>query len=92
MDLIFRNVFSLSKPKSFDLGSYSKGDTRTVTFPTAGVVSVYCHLHPNLTARLIAGLRRRMLRAAITCAMCRPARTRSSPGTGLQATLADRCW
>ena len=69
MDLIFRNVFSLSKPKSFDLGSCSKGDTRTVTFPMAGMVSVYCHLHPNLTAtiltaRPIAGLRRRMLRAA----------------------------
>ncbi len=35
-DPIFHNVFSLSKPKSFDLGNYSKGQTRMVAFPKAG--------------------------------------------------------
>jgi plastocyanin len=53
MDAIFHNVFSLSKPKSFDLGNYPKGQTRTVVFPTAGVVYVYCHLHPNMTASIV---------------------------------------
>jgi plastocyanin len=53
MDAIFHNVFSLSKPKSFDLGNYSKGQTRTVMFPVAGIVYVYCHLHPNMAASIV---------------------------------------
>ena len=36
-DPIFHNVFSLSKAKSFDLGNYSKGQTRMVTFPSRGL-------------------------------------------------------
>ena len=53
MDPIFHNVFSLSKPKSFDLGSYDKGQTRTVTFPRSGLVFVYCRLHPNMEATIL---------------------------------------
>ena len=53
MDPIFHNIFSLSKPKSFDLGSYDKGESRTVTFPKPGVVYVYCHLHPNMEATIV---------------------------------------
>ncbi len=53
MDAIFHNVFSLSKPKSFDLGNYPKGQTRTVVFPVAGIVYVYCHLHPNMAAAIV---------------------------------------
>jgi plastocyanin len=52
-DPIFHNVFSLSGPKSFDLGNYPKGDTRTVTFPEPGIVYVNCHLHPNMTATIV---------------------------------------
>jgi plastocyanin len=52
-DPIFHNVFSLSKPKSFDLGNYPKGQTRRVTFPSPGVVFVYCHLHANMTAAIV---------------------------------------
>ena len=52
-DPIFHNVFSLSKAKNFDLGNYSKGQTRVVTFPTAGIVAVYCHLHPNMAASIV---------------------------------------
>jgi len=48
MDPIFHNVFSLSKPKSFDLGNYPKGDTRTVVFQKSGIVYVNCRLHPNM--------------------------------------------
>jgi plastocyanin len=52
-DPIFHNVFSLSKPKSFDLGNYPKGQSRSVLFPKAGIVFVYCHLHPNMSATLL---------------------------------------
>ena len=53
MDPIFHNIFSLSKPKTFDLGSYDKGETRRVQFPRAGIVEVYCHLHPNMEATIV---------------------------------------
>jgi plastocyanin len=53
MDPVFHNIFSLSKAKSFDLGSYNKGDSRSVTFSKPGVVYVYCHLHPNMEATVV---------------------------------------
>jgi len=53
MDPIFHNIFSLSKPKSFDLGSYDKGETRSVMFPKPGIVEIYCHLHPNMAATVV---------------------------------------
>ncbi len=53
LDAIFHNIFSLSKPRSFDLGNYSKGETKTVTFPAPGIVYVYCHLHPNMSATIV---------------------------------------
>src|SRR5438105_4314629 len=39
-DIIFHNVFSLSKAKRFDLGYYPAGQTRTVKFDHPGVVQV----------------------------------------------------
>jgi len=53
LDPIFHNIFSLSKPKAFDLGSYNKGESRSVTFSKPGVVYVYCHLHPNMEATIV---------------------------------------
>jgi plastocyanin len=53
MDPIFHNIFSLSHPKTFDLGSYDKGETRKVRFPTPGIVDIYCHLHPNMAATIV---------------------------------------
>jgi plastocyanin len=53
MDPIFHNVFSLSKARTFDLGSYDKGETRKVQFSRPGIVEVYCHLHPNMTATIV---------------------------------------
>lgn len=53
LDAIFHNIFSLSKPRSFDLGNYPKGETRTETFPVPGIVNVYCHLHPNMSASIV---------------------------------------
>jgi plastocyanin len=53
MDPIFHNVFSLSMPKSFDLGNYPKGDTRTVVFPKPGIINVSCRLHPNMAGVVV---------------------------------------
>lgn len=53
MDPIFHNVFSLSKPRNFDLGNYPKGDTRTVVFPKPGIVYVNCRLHPNMAGVIV---------------------------------------
>ena len=53
LDPVFHNVFSLSKPKSFDLGNYPKGDTRKVVFTRPGIVYVGCHLHPNMAAVIV---------------------------------------
>ena len=47
-DPFFHNVFSLSEIKSFDLGSYPKGEFKTVTFDKAGTVEVECAIHPNM--------------------------------------------
>ncbi len=52
-DPVFHNVFSLSKAKSFDLGNYRMGESRQVTFDTPGVVSIHCHLHPNMSAAVV---------------------------------------
>jgi len=52
-DTVFHNVFSLSKPKSFDLGNYPRGDTRLVSFPKPGIVFVNCRLHPNMAAVIV---------------------------------------
>jgi plastocyanin len=62
-DPIFHNVFSLSKAKSFDLGNYPKGQTRLVTFAQAGLVAVYCHLHPNMSATIVVAPNRWAARA-----------------------------
>jgi plastocyanin len=52
-DPIFHNVFSLSKARSFDLGYYPQGQTRKVTFAKPGLVDVFCHLHPNMSASIL---------------------------------------
>lgn len=52
-DPIFHNVFSLSGTKSFDLGRYPKGDSRSVTFDEAGIVPVFCHLHSDMSAIIL---------------------------------------
>jgi plastocyanin len=49
-DPYFHNVFSLSRPGTFDLGRYPTGDTRTRVFDKPGIVKVYCHLHSQMSA------------------------------------------
>jgi plastocyanin len=52
-DVIFHNVFSLSKAKIFDLGNYGKDQSRSVVFPVPGIVFVNCRLHSNMTATIV---------------------------------------
>jgi plastocyanin len=49
-DLLFHNVFSLSRAATFDLGRYPQGGTRVRKFDKPGVVKVYCHLHSHMSA------------------------------------------
>lgn len=44
-DPFSHNIYSLSEVKSFDLGSYPKGDSRAVTFDQPGEVEVGCAIH-----------------------------------------------
>jgi plastocyanin len=47
-DPLYHNVFSLSDTKNFDLGSFPKGQFKTVVFDKAGKVNVECAIHPDM--------------------------------------------
>lgn len=49
-DPIAHNLFSLTPGNTFDLGLYRKGSGKTHKFDSAGVVNVYCNVHPNMSA------------------------------------------
>jgi plastocyanin len=42
------NIFSLSDVKSFDLGSYPQGQSRTITMDKPGTVEIECSIHPDM--------------------------------------------
>jgi plastocyanin len=47
-DPMVHNVFSLSDAKSFDLGAYGQGASKSVTFDKPGTVEVECAVHPDM--------------------------------------------
>ena len=47
-DPFAHNIFSLSDPKAFDLGSYPQGQSKKVTFDKPGKVEVECSIHPGM--------------------------------------------
>jgi plastocyanin len=47
-DSFAHNVFSLSAAKSFDLGSFGNGGSKSVTFDKPGKVEVECAVHPDM--------------------------------------------
>lgn len=49
-DLIFHNVFSLTRPGPFDLGLYRAGSSQSRSFRTPAVYRVFCNIHPQMTA------------------------------------------
>ena len=52
-DPFLHNVFSQSPARKFDLGSFKKGESKEKQFPTAGVVDVYCNIHPEMAATIL---------------------------------------
>jgi len=53
-DPFFHNVFSLFEGKRFDLGLYEAGTSRLVHFDRAGVSYIFCNIHPEMSAVVIA--------------------------------------
>jgi plastocyanin len=49
-DLIYHNVFSLSRAKRFDLGRYAAGKSKAVRMDRPGVVRVFCDIHSHMNA------------------------------------------
>jgi plastocyanin len=52
-DPIFHNVFSVSPVKRFDLGKYPRGHSKQVTFRKAGIVQVFCDIHPGMACFIV---------------------------------------
>ena len=53
-DPFFHNVFSLFEGKRFDLGLYEAGSTRNVHFDRPGISYIFCNIHPEMSAVVIA--------------------------------------
>jgi plastocyanin len=53
-DPFFHNVFSLFEGKRFDLGLYESGTTQTVTFDKPGISFIFCNIHAQMSAVIIA--------------------------------------
>src|SRR6476661_409578 len=50
----FHNVFSLFEGKRFDLGLYEAGTSRVVHFDRPGISYIFCNIHPEMSAVVIA--------------------------------------
>ena len=53
-DPFFHNVFSLFDGKRFDLGLYEAGTTKPVHFDKVGVSFLFCNIHPEMSAVVVA--------------------------------------
>lgn len=53
-DPFFHNVFSLFEGKRFDLGLYEAGTTRDVHFDRVGISYIFCNIHAEMSAVVIA--------------------------------------
>lgn len=49
-DPIFHNAFSNFSGQPFDTGLYAPGTNRSVRFRRAGIVRVFCNIHPTMSA------------------------------------------
>ena len=49
LDAFNHNVFSSDSGQAFDLGLYSRGQAETHRFSRAGLVRVYCNIHPRMS-------------------------------------------
>jgi plastocyanin len=54
LDPFFHDVFSIYRGKPFDLGLYESGSSRKVKFSQAGVSYIFCNIHPEMSATIVA--------------------------------------
>ncbi len=52
-DEVAHNVFSLSRTKQFNLGSYKAGESKTVVFDKPGIVELRCDVHAEMAAFIL---------------------------------------
>lgn len=52
-DPVLHNVSSASPARTFDLGMFPQGSTRSVTFDRPGVVAIRCNVHPRMSAFVV---------------------------------------
>jgi plastocyanin len=53
-DPFFHNVFAFFNGKRFDLGLYESGSTRAVRFDHEGIDYIFCNIHSEMSAVVIA--------------------------------------
>ena len=53
-DPFFHNVFSLFDGKRFDLGLYESGTTQFVKFDKPGISFIFCNIHAQMSAVVVA--------------------------------------
>ena len=52
-DKVDHNVFSMSRTKKFNLGSYKPGESKTVVFDKPGIVQLRCDVHAEMAAYIL---------------------------------------
>lgn len=53
LDPIFHNAFSSFDGQIFDLALYAPGTSRSIHFTHAGVVRIFCNIHPSMSALIV---------------------------------------
>ncbi|MEK6770006.1 MAG: methylamine utilization protein [Gemmatimonadota bacterium] len=53
LDPFNHNVFSLAGGSAFDLGLYGRGESRNHRFNRAGLVRIFCNIHPRMSAFIV---------------------------------------
>lgn len=53
-DVLFHSVFSMFNNQRFDLGLYEAGTEKTVTFDKPGISYIFCNIHAQMSATVIA--------------------------------------
>jgi plastocyanin len=52
-DTVAHNVFSLTEPMSFDLGTYGAGQSKDVVFGKEGKFEIECAIHPGMKMTVV---------------------------------------
>ena len=52
-DKVDHNIFSLSRTKKFNLGSYKPGESKTVIFDKPGIVELRCDVHAEMAGYIM---------------------------------------